>query len=142
MAQTLEALIEKEFAEVQKAREELLAKREEIDEQLLALDRRLYAAETYKAVLEGKVPPAESRTRRTREAAAPRGRRGSREQLKSQIVDLVRQHPEGLAADQINRSLNVTDPKQKQQIANLLSLLKKDGILRQGQRRGPYTASA
>jgi hypothetical protein len=142
MAQTLEALIEKEFAEVQKAREELLAKREEIDQQLVALDRRLYAAETYKAVLEGKLPAAEPRTRKPREASGPRGRRGSREQLKSRIVDLVRQHPTGLAADQINQSLNATDPKQKQQIANVLSLLKKDGLLRQEHRRGPYKASA
>jgi hypothetical protein len=142
MAQTLEALIEKEFAEVQKAREELLAKREEIDEQLLVLERRLYAAQTYQAALQGKLSAAEPRTRKPREAAGPRGRRGSREQLKSQIVDLVRQHPEGLAADQINQSLKAGDPKQRQQIANLLSLLKKDGILRQGQRRGPYTASA
>jgi hypothetical protein len=142
MAQTLEALIEKEFAEVQKAREALIAKREEIDQELLALDRRLYAAQTYQAALQGKLPTGEPRTRKPREKSAQRGRRGSREQLKSQIVDLVRQHPTGLAADQINQSLNATDPKLKQQIANVLSLLKKDGLLRQEQRRGPYTASA
>jgi hypothetical protein len=142
MAQTLEALIEKEFAEVERAREELLAKRDEIDQELAALERRRYAAQSYKDALEGKLPAAEPRARRTREAPAPRGRRGSREQLRGQIVDLVRQHPEGLTADQINRSLNATDPKQKQQIANVLSLLKKDGILRQEQRRGPYIASA
>jgi hypothetical protein len=54
----------------------------------------------------------------------------------------VSKHPEGLAADQINQSMNATDPKQKQQIANVLSLLKKEGALHQEQRRGPYTASA
>jgi (p)ppGpp synthase/HD superfamily hydrolase len=142
MAQDFQDYVEKEFAEVQKARGELLAKRKEIDEQLLELENRLDAAQTYKAMRERKLRAPESRTRRTREAPAARGRRGSREQLKGQIVDLVRQHPQGLAADQINRSLNVTDPKQKQQVANVLSLLKKDGVLRQEQRRGPYTASA
>ena len=142
MAQNMEAVIEKEFAEVQKAREELLAKREEIDQELLVLERRLYAAQTYQAALQGKLPTAEPRTRKPRESSAPRARRGSREQLKTQIVDLVRQHPTGLATDQINQSLNATDSKQKQQIANVLSLLKKDGLLRQEQRRGPYTASA
>jgi hypothetical protein len=56
MAQNMETVIEREVAEVQKAREDLLAKRAEIDEQLLALDRRLYAAQTYQAALEGKTP--------------------------------------------------------------------------------------
>jgi hypothetical protein len=142
MAQNLEAAIEKEFAEVQKAREEILAKREELDKELVELDRRLYAAQTYQAALQGKLPTAGPRTRTTRESSGPRARRGSREQLRTQIVDLVRQHASGLAADQINQSLNATDPKQKQQIANVLSLLKKDGLIRQDHRRGPYTASA
>jgi hypothetical protein len=65
MAQTLEALVEKEFAEVQKAREELLAKRKEIDEQLLELEKRFNAAQTYKAMREGKLPPTDPRTRRS-----------------------------------------------------------------------------
>jgi hypothetical protein len=141
MAQNLEAEIERELAEAQKDREELLAKREEIDQQLLEVDLRVYAAQTYQAARHGKLPVAEPRTRKPRESSAPRSRRGSREQLRTQIVDLVRQHPAGLVADQISQSLNATDPKQKQQIANVLSLLKKDGVLRQVQRRGPYTAS-
>jgi hypothetical protein len=141
MAQNMEAVIEKEVADVQKAREELLAKREEIDNELLSLDRRLHAAQTYQAALQGKLPTAEPRTRRPRESSGPRARRGSREHLKNQIVELVSKHPAGLAADEINQSLDATDPKQKQQIANVLSLLKKEGALHQEQRRGPYTAS-
>jgi hypothetical protein len=142
MAEGLEAAIEREFAEVQKARDELLAKRNEIDQELLALDRRLYAAQTYRAALQGKLPTSEPRTRKPRETSGARARLGSREHLKNQILEIVSQHPEGLVADQINRSLNVTDPKQKQQIANVLTLLKKEGALHQEQRRGPYTASA
>ncbi len=142
MPQGLEAAIERELAEVQKVRQELLAKREEIDKELLTLDRRLRAAHTYQAALQGKLPTAEHRPRKPRETSGPRAPRGSREQLRTQIVELVRQHPTGLAADQINESLNATDTKHKQQIANVLSILKKDGVLRQEQRRGPYIASA
>jgi hypothetical protein len=142
MAQSMAAVIEREFAEVQKAREDLLAKRAEIDEQLLALDRRLYAAQTYQAALEGKLPTAEPRTRKPRESSGPRAPRGSREQLKARIIDLVKRHAEGLVSDQINQALNATDPKKRQQIANVLAVLKKDGVLHQEQRRGPYTASA
>ena len=54
MPQTLESLIEKEYDTVQKEREDLLAKRTEIDDKLRALDRRLDAAANYKATLEGK----------------------------------------------------------------------------------------
>ena len=59
MAQPLQSVIEKEFQEVEKARQELLAKRDEIEEQLRALDLRLQAAINYRATLEGNfLPPA------------------------------------------------------------------------------------
>jgi hypothetical protein len=106
MAQNMETVIEREVAEVQKAREDLLAKRAEIDEQLLALDRRLYAAQTYQAALEGKLPTVEPRTRKPRESSGPRAPRGSREQLKAQIIEVVKRHPDGLVSDQIGGSTN------------------------------------
>jgi hypothetical protein len=136
MAANLASVIEREFQEVQKTREDLLAKRAEIDEQLKGLDLRLKAAENYRATLAGKFndPPA-SRTRR------PTRRAGSREELRQMIVEAVKQHPEGMVSDQINSALGVTDPKQKQQVANLLSLLKKEGVIQQEARRGPYVAA-
>jgi hypothetical protein len=134
--QTLAAYIQREREEVQKAREDLLAKRREIDEQLKGLDRRWEAAEAYEAVLRGKPIP---QPRAPRAPRAPRGKRGER---RAELVDLIRQHPDGLTADQINQFLNATDKKDKQVIANLLANMKKEGTLHQEQRRGPYVIPA
>jgi hypothetical protein len=131
-AAKLQSLIEKEYQEVQKAREELLAKRAEIDEQLEALDLRIRAAEIYRATLEGRFsPPASARKTRASSTRAPRG---SREELKKQILDLLKQHPEGLVSNQITVAL----PRGAKQIPNVLSVMKKDGVLDQEARRGPY----
>jgi hypothetical protein len=142
MAQTLEALIEKEFTEVQKAKEDLLAKRAEIDQQIAALDLRIRAAENYRATLEGKFVAQQSlplgpKARMSRQQAgsrAPRAPRGSREHIKNQIVELLTQHPEGLIAGQIIDQL--TD--YAKQLPNVLSLMKKDGVIHQEAKRGPY----
>jgi hypothetical protein len=110
----------------------LLAKRAEIDGQLEALDLRIRAAEIYRATREGRFSlPASGRKTRASSTRAPRG---SREQLKRQILDLLKQHPEGLVSNQICASL----PEGAKQIPNVLSVMKKDGVLDQEARRGPY----
>ena len=90
MAQTLEALIEKEFQDVQKTREDLLAKKQEIDNQLRALDLRLQAAVNYRATLEGKFaqPVTRSRKQQTKTGTrAPRGARAGRGSCRSSRGD-------------------------------------------------------
>ena len=134
--QTLATYMQREREDIQTAREELLAKRKELDEQLQGLDRRWEAAEAYEAVLRGK---PFSHARATRAPSTPRGKRRER---RAELLDLVRQHPDGLTADQINQFLNATDKKNKQAIANLLANMKKEGTLHQEQRRGPYVAPA
>jgi hypothetical protein len=139
MAQTLEALIEKEFTEVQKAREDILAKRAELDKQLAALDLRIRAVENYRATLEGKFAAPQAvqsgpRSRTPRQQAGPRAARGSREHVKNQIVQLLHEHPEGLFASQITDLL----ADYAKQIPNVLSLMKKEGAIHQDARRGPY----
>jgi hypothetical protein len=135
---TIKRVIEREFAEVQKSREDLLAKRAEIDDQLRALDRRLEAATNYKATLEGKFRTSFSE-RKTR-APSTRAPRGDRAKLKEKILDLLRQGE--LTAEAINSELQATEPKEKQKIANVLSLMKQNGAITQEQRRGPYTIAA
>jgi hypothetical protein len=137
MAQTLQALIEKELEQVQKEREDLLAKRQEIEQQLEGLDRRLLAAQNYQATLEGKLPLAESKARKPRESSGPRAPRGSREALKNQIVDHLKKHPEGLVTSQITAAFS-----EVQGLGNLLSLLKKEERIRQDAKRGPYYLSS
>ena len=134
--QTLATYMQREREEIQTAREDLLAKRKEIDEQLQSLDRRWEAAEAYEAVLRGK-PISHARATR-----APRAPRGKRRERRAELLDLIRQHPDGLTADQINQFLNATDKKNKQAIANLLANMKKEGTLHQEQRLGPYVAPA
>ena len=137
MAQTLEALIEREFENVKKERDDLLAKRQEIEQQLEALDRRLLAAQNYQATLEGKRPPAEPKPRKPRESSGPRAPRGSREALKNQMVDQIKKHPEGLITGQIAAAFPGV-----QGLGNLLSLLKKEGRIHQDAKRGPYYVSS
>ena len=135
-AATFESLLDKEFAEVQKTREDLLAKRAEIEEQLHAIDQRFTNLKNAQAALQGKwTPPTGApRTRKPRTESGPRAPRGSREQLKSQIIALLKEHPQGLISSQIADEL----PDGAKQIPNVLSILKNDGKIKQDARRGPY----
>jgi hypothetical protein len=135
---TFETFIAEERERLQKAKKDLLSKRQEIDDELRAADRELHAIAAYEQAKQGKGSFAALRARRPRDSSGPRVPRGSRDQLKTQIVALVKQHPEGLVSDQINQSLSASDAKAKASIAAVLSLLKKDGTLHQEQRRGPY----
>jgi hypothetical protein len=135
MADTAEAAIEREFSQVQKTRDDLLAKRAEIDEQLAAIDQRYTNLINARAALQGKfTAPVERKMRKPRQSSGTRAPRGSREELKGKILDLVKQHPDGLVSKQITD----TFPDQAKAIPNLLNLMKKDNHLHQDARRGPY----
>lgn len=135
MAKTFETFIAEERERINKEREGLLAKRAEIDQQIAASDRELAAITAYEQVKQGKAIqghlPLQARTRRASGVRAPRG---AREEIKRKIIDLVREHPEGLVSSQIAEAL----PDYAKQIPNVLSILKKDGALHQEARRGPY----
>jgi hypothetical protein len=132
---TPESVIEREFQEVEKTRESLLAKRAEIDEQLQQVEQRFTNLRNALAALEGKFTPptrAPSVKRRPRASSGDRAPRGSREQLKTRISDLLKQHPKGLVANQITTAIPGKG------VPNLLSLMKKEGMISQEARRGPY----
>ena len=104
MAKTFEQFIGEERARLQKVREDSLAKRKELDEQIAAVDRELQAITAYEQVKLGKAPGVtqEPKARRTAGARAPRG---SREELKNKITELLKQHSEGLVASQITTAI-------------------------------------
>ena len=77
-------------------------------------------------------------TERKPRATSPRAPRGSRGELRQKLYDLIGQFPEGITAEGINSELQATEPKEKQKIANVLSLMVKDGVLTWGGRRQPY----
>ena len=124
---TPESVIESEFQKVEKTREGLLTKRAEIDQQLQEVEQRFTNLRNALAALQGKFTPRKSRT-----SSSGRAPRGSREQLKTRISDLLKQHPEGLVANQITTAIP------DKGIPNLLSLMKKERIISQEARRGPY----
>jgi hypothetical protein len=135
---TPESVIEIEFQKVEKTREGLLAKRAEIDEQLQEVDQRFTNLSNALAALQGKFTPptrgtrGPSEQRKFRVVSGGRAPRGSREQLKTRITDLLKQHPEGLVANQITTAIP------DKGVPNLLSLMKKEGTISQEARRDPY----
>jgi chromosome segregation ATPase len=101
---TPESVIESEFQKVEKTREGLLTKRAEIDQQLQEVEQRFTNLRNALAALQGKFNPptrGPSEQRKSRASSSGRAPRGSREQLKNRISDLLKQHPEGLVANQI-----------------------------------------
>jgi hypothetical protein len=137
---TPESVIEIEFQKVEKTREGLLAKRAEIDEQLQEVDQRFTNLSNALAALQGKFTPptrgtrGPSEQRKFRVVSGGRASRGSREALKTRILDLLKQNPTGLISSQIASAL----PEGAKQIPNVLSLLKADGKITQDAKRGPW----
>jgi hypothetical protein len=125
---TPESVIEIEFQKVKKTREGLLKQLQEVEQRFTNLRNAL-------AALQGKFTPPTRGTpgpleqRKPRASSAPRG---SREQLKTRITDLLKQHPEGLVANQITTAIP------DKGVPNLLSLMKKEGTISQEARRDPY----
>lgn len=103
---------------LQKDRERLMAKREEIagrkkalDDEIAGVDRQLSAIAAYYKVLEGK--PAKTTQR------APRGSQ------KQTILDHLKEHPGAKPAD-IAKALSL----KAQGVSNVLSTLKKEGTVK------------
>ena len=137
MAPTLESLIEKEYETVQKEREDLLARRAEIDDKLRALDRRLDAAANYKATLEGKFVRPTRAPRKSRAPSTGRAPRGAGGEMQNRILGVVAQIGEA-TAEVINTELGANSAEAKKPIAAALFRMKKSGALRQPKPRGPY----
>jgi hypothetical protein len=108
-----------------------------IDEQIEAAEERFTRLRNAQAALEGKLSlPAAAKERKTRASSGTRAKRGSRDKIRDQIINLLKQHPEGMVSNQITSV--VTDKA----VPNLLSLMKKEGGIRQPARRGPYFISS
>lgn len=129
---TVEAFINRERARLEKAHKDAIAKKAEIDSQLKSIERELAAISAYQRA-KGEKP------RRPRKAAAarrPRARRGEKRQA---VLQLVKQHPEGLSRGEILTIMGVKGNKSgEQSVSNALTALKKSSRL--GSRDGKYVA--
>jgi hypothetical protein len=127
-AETFEAFMKRERARLQKARDKAVRRKSEIDQQLEALQRELTAISAYEKAKGGKPERTPKR--------GPRGARGRRGEKRQAILDLVKQHPEGLARGEILNLLGVKGDKSgEQSVSNALSALTKQNQLRRSEGR-------
>jgi hypothetical protein len=127
-AETFEAFMKRERARLQKARDKAVRRKSEIDQELEALQRELTAINAYEKAKGGKSERAPKR--------GPRGARGRWGEKRQAILDLVKQHPEGLARGEILNLLGVKGDKSgEQSVSNALSALTKQNQLRRSEGR-------
>lgn len=130
-ADTFEAFIDKERARLKERREEVIAKRSELDNELQSIERELHAIETYERAKSGKAPRGSGRAGRR-----GTGRRGEKRQ---KVLDLIKRHPNGLSRKDILVNLGVKgDRSAEQSVSNSLAALKKTKQV--ASREGKYVA--
>ena len=124
---TFEDFIRKERARLEKARQEAMAQRSEVEKELRSIDRELTAIGTYERAKTGKLPRP--------------GRRGGRRGEKRQgILELIKKHASGLSRGEILGLLGVKGDKSgEQSVSNALTALKKSNSV--SSRNGKYVAT-
>lgn len=132
----LEQTLTQKRDDLTRMREEVANRIRQEEEQLATIDRGIAGINQALATLTGKAAPTAARAPRT---TRPRGEGG--EGKRAMVLDLIRRHPEGLTAGQINEALEAQEKAQKQAIANALAALKSEGLIAQAQKRGPYTVA-
>jgi hypothetical protein len=137
---TDEELLERRHKALAKEREDLLAKRAGIDQELSQLDIRIQAWANYKATLEGKFRPPTAAAPRERKPRTPstRAPRGERAKLRKKLADHIGQSPDGATAQALYQELGANTPHEKRPIDAALNAMKKDGTLNQERRHSPY----
>jgi hypothetical protein len=127
--ETLDASIRKERDRLQKARDRLMQKKKTVDQELDSIEGELAAIKAYENAKGGKPTRALKRAVRPR-----RGRRGEKRQA---VLDLFKQHPEGLSRGELLNLMGVKGNKSgEQSVSNALSALTKQSQL--GRREGKY----
>lgn len=124
MAANLETLMRQELERFQKQREDALAKVEEAD-------REIDAIQSYFAKKSG-TPQTETPKRER----SPRGKRGSGDSFRDKVLEVIRNNP-GLKSNQIDERLQAEGVETKS-LGNALSNLVKAGLIQQSAKRQPY----
>ena len=104
--------VEKERERLTKVRDELLAKRAEIDARIEMIDRELNAINAYEAAKNGRT------TRNNKSGIRRSGRR-------NELLEAIKKHPNGISRDELINNLGAKDKKEKMAISNALSALKR-----------------
>ena len=132
-AETFEGFIKRERKRLQKARDKAAGKKAEVERELDAIERELTAIEAYDKAKGGKAERAPRR--------APRRAKGRRGEKRQAILDMLRQHPDGLKRGEMLNLMGVKGNKSAEQsVSNALLALTKQSQL--GRREGNYRNSA
>jgi chromosome segregation ATPase len=94
-AATFESTLAAAFQEAETTLRDLHAKRAEIDQQIEAAEERFTRLRNAQAALEGKLSLPAAKERKTHASSGARAKRGSRDKVKDQISNFLKQHPEG-----------------------------------------------
>jgi len=126
-------VIERERARLNSEREAIFTQQQELEAKLAEIHRELSAIDAYEAAKSGKpaAPLARQRAPRTGTPRVMPARRGSK---REQLLELIRQHPEGLARKDILERLGLKGDKAgEMSVSNALTaMIKASQVTREG----------
>lgn len=132
--ETFETFVARERARLHGEREAIFTQQQELEEKLAGVNRELAAIDAYEAAKSGKAPLLRQGRPRT---GAPRARRGSK---REQLLELIRQDPEGLARKDIIERMGLKGDKSgEMSVSNALTALTKANQVRR--ENGRYRAA-
>lgn len=119
--QTFESYIDTERKRLAKQRDDVLAKKAELDTQLADIEKELSAIDAYENVKKGKAPVT-----RTRTSTGTR-----RTGIRQDVLAEVKKHPDGIAPADIREALGMHEKSDAQAVSNALAALKKQNAIAQ-----------
>ena len=137
-AETFESFVEHERERLNSRLEEISAEERKLLEERESIERELAGISAYVAAKEGKLDMTGKKpARAARKSSGTRAPRGAR---RGAILDLIKQHPDGLTRGQIIELLDAKgDLSAERSISNALSALKKAEHV--GANDGKYVAA-
>jgi hypothetical protein len=118
---TFAEFVARERERLNAEREAVIAEQRALEAKLAGIDREFAALDAYEAAKSGKAAPSLPRAR----AVAPRGPRGGRREA---LLELIRQHPDGLARKDILERMGLKGDKSgEMSVSNALTALTKAG---------------
>jgi len=121
--ETFEGFVARERERLHREREAVFSEQQELEQKLAAINRELSAIDAYEAAKTGKAPPSPPRARGPRTGSGAR-----RESKREQLLEVIRQHPEGLKRAEILERMGLKGNKSgEMSVSNALTALTKSG---------------
>ena len=136
--ETFEDFAERMRARLNAEREAVLTAQQELAAKFAQINRELLAIGAYEAAKSGKAVPIRGTRAAPAGGSSTRSRRGSK---REKLLELIRQHPDGLARKDIFERMGIKgDKSAEMSVSNALTALTKVGqvVRAQGQYRAGY----